>query len=339
MAERSRRRTHRRPFAAQHVAERFVHRHTDNRIRLGRIAAAMQAVEREPTPLQRRLERLARWLASIALVLVGIIFMLGLARGEDARLTFLTAMSLAVAAVPEGLPAVVTVTLALGAQRLLRGHALVRKLLAVETLGSVTVICSDKTGTLTQNRMTATKVVVGAEWFDLSTAHSTPRPPELELALAAGTLCNDAFVQAIPGDEPETVGDPTEVALAVAAARMDLWKTVLEADYPRIAELPFDSVRKRMLTVHRAGARECSLNAWLNRSSYLAFAKGAPETLLDTCSTTLSPHGLQPLSGEARARILEANAALAAEGLRVLAVAFRPLSDPDPRVLMPISRS
>jgi Ca2+-transporting ATPase len=303
---------------------------TGMRTELGRIAAAMQAVEREPTPLQRRLERLARWLASIALVLVGIIFLLGLARGEDARLTFLTAISLAVAAVPEGLPAVVTVTLALGAQRLLRRHALVRKLLAVETLGSVTVICSDKTGTLTQNRMTAMKVVVGAEWFDLSAADRTPRPPELELALAAGTLCNDAFVQAIPAGEPETVGDPTEVALAVAAARMDLWKTVLEADYPRIAELPFDSVRKRMLTVHRAGAREYSLNAWLNRSSYLAFAKGAPDTLLDTCSTTLSPHGLQPLSGEARARILEANAALAAEGLRVLGVAFRPLSDPDP---------
>ena len=141
---------------------------TGMRTELGRIAATMQAVEREPTPLQRRLEHLARWLAAIALGLVGIIFVLGLVRGEDVRLTFLTAISLAVAAVPEGLPAVVTVTLALGAQRMLRRRALVRKLLAVETLGSVSVICSDKTGTLTQNRMTVTQIVVGGERFELA---------------------------------------------------------------------------------------------------------------------------------------------------------------------------
>ncbi len=302
---------------------------TGMRPELGRIAAAMQAVERAPTPLQRRLEHLARWLAGIALVLVGIIFVLGLARGEDARLTFLTAISLAVAAVPEGLPAVVTVTLALGAQRMLRRHALVRKLLAVETLGSVSVICSDKTGTLTQNRMTATEVVVGEQRFKLASA---VRTPGLELALAAGTLCNDAFVQAIPGDGPESVGDPTEVALAIAGARIDLWKAALEADYPRVAELPFDSVRKRMLTVHRVGAQTRIVDTWLpsNGASYVAFGKGAPDTLLETCSTLWSPRGMRPLSGNLRSSILEANAALAAEGLRVLGVAFRPLSEPDP---------
>jgi Ca2+-transporting ATPase len=305
---------------------------TGMRTELGRIAAAMQAVEREPTPLQRRLEHLARWLAGIVLVLVGIILVMGLTRGEDARLTFLTAVSLAVAAVPEGLPAVVTVTLALGAERMLRRHALIRKLLAVETLGSVSVICSDKTGTLTQNRMTATKIVVGDERLDLAcaTAQSMAETPGLELALAAGALCNDAFVQSLDGNELETVGDPTEVALAVAAARVDIWKSSLEADYPRIAELPFDSVRKRMLTVHRAGAREKTLNAWLNGSGYVAFAKGAPDALVERCNTVWSACGFRPLACNAQSSILEANAALAAEGLRVLGVAFRPLSDPDP---------
>ena len=307
---------------------------TGMRTELGRIAATMQAVEREPTPLQRRLEHLARWLAAIALGLVGIIFVLGLVRGEDVRLTFLTAISLAVAAVPEGLPAVVTVTLALGAQRMLRRRALVRKLLAVETLGSVSVICSDKTGTLTQNRMTVTQIVVGGERFDLALVDRTRSAPGLELALMAGALCNDAFVQIASGGEAnlETVGDPTEVALAVAAARLDLWKPVLEAGYPRIAELPFDSIRKRMLTVHRVGAQADSLYGWLplNGASYVAFAKGAPDTLLETCSTMWSPQGVRPLSTNERSNILEANAALAAEGLRVLGVAFRPQGDPDP---------
>jgi P-type Ca2+ transporter type 2C len=295
---------------------------------LGRIAAAMQAVEREPTPLQRRLEHLARWLAAIALVLVGIIFVLGLLRGEDVRLTFLTAISLAVAAVPEGLPAVVTVTLALGAQRMLRRRALVRKLLAVETLGSVSVICSDKTGTLTQNRMTATILIVGGERFEVATWEGTRGAPGLELALTAGALCNDAFIRVVAGDgaHPETVGDPTEVALAIAASRMDLWKSDLEADYPRIAELPFDSVRKRMLTVHRVGAQGLPRLG----ASYVAFAKGAPDTLLETCSTEWSPHGIRPLSEGTRSTIMQRNAELASEGLRVLGVAFRPLSDPDP---------
>jgi Ca2+-transporting ATPase len=299
---------------------------TGMRTELGRIAAAMQAVEREPTPLQHRLEHLARWLAGIALGLVAIIFALGLARGEDVRLTFLTAISLAVAAVPEGLPAVVTVTLALGAQRMLRRRALVRKLVAVETLGSVSVICSDKTGTLTQNRMTVTQVVLGDEWFDMAGASGARSSPALELALMAGALCNDAFVQPVSGDIAhfETVGDPTEVALAVAAARMDLSKPALELDYPRIAELPFDSVRKRMLTVHRVDTTQ-----WPSGSSYVAFAKGAPDTLLDSCATTWSPLGLQLLSDAARSTILDSNAALAAEGLRVLGVAFRTLSGPD----------
>jgi P-type Ca2+ transporter type 2C len=302
---------------------------TGMRTELGRIAAAMQAVEREPTPLQRRLEHLARWLAGIVLVLVAIIFVLGLLRGEDVRVTFLTAISLAVAAVPEGLPAVVTVTLALGAQRMLRRRALVRKLLAVETLGSVTVICSDKTGTLTQNRMTVTQIVVGGEHFDLDSVDAAATSPGLEPTLVAGALCNDAFIQAVAGDgaRPETVGDPTEVALAVAAARNALWKPALEAEYPRIAEMPFDSVRKRMLTVHRVGTEG---RLPLEESSYVAFVKGAPDALLETCTTVWSPSGVRPLADSARATILEANAALATDGLRVLGVAFRPLADPDP---------
>jgi P-type Ca2+ transporter type 2C len=310
---------------------------TGMRTELGRIAAVMQAVEREPTPLQRRLEHLSRQLAVVALVLVGIVFVVGLARGEDARLTFLTAISLAVAAVPEGLPAIVTVTLAVGAQRMLRRRALVRKLLAVETLGSVSVICTDKTGTLTQNRMTVTHLEVGGERLELGARHEqadTRLAPGFELALALGALCNDAFVQPTPCDQarPEPVGDPTEAALVVAAARHACWKPTLDAAYPRVAEVPFDSGRKRMLTVHRVPAERHRLQGHLPSpdAPYMACAKGAPDTLLEVCTATWTPEGIEPLSNARRSAILEANAGLAREGLRVLGVAFRPLGEPDP---------
>ena len=297
---------------------------------LGHIATAMQAVQREPTPLQRRLEQLARRLAVVAIVLVGVVFVLGVSRGEDPRLMFLTAISLAVAAVPEGLPAVVTVTLALGAQRMLRRRALIRKLLAVETLGSVNVICSDKTGTLTQNRMTVTRLDVGGVRLDLPDGDARPEPglaPGCELLLTAAALCNDTYVQPAPDAHglPVTVGDPTEAALILAAARFGLFKPELDRGSPRVAEVPFDALRKRMLTVHLAGP-----GLRLDASPYAAFAKGAPDSLLDVCSEVWTDVGPRPLSGDNRARILNANAALASEGLRVLGVAFCPLAEPDP---------
>ena len=240
---------------------------TGMRTELGRIANLIQNVKAEPTPLQRRLDQLGRRLALIALLIVAVIFGLGLLRGENLRVMLLTAVSLAVAAVPEGLPAIVTIALALGAQRMLRRKALIRNLPAVETLGSVTVICSDKTGTLTQNRMTVTVLDVAGERIDvagqLSFEGGDPSPrlenvkieaqPALVLLLVGGTLCNDA---AIVVDEQavgrlRVIGDPTEEALAVATAHMGLLKKELEQLFPRLAEAPFDSQRKRMTTVHK----------------------------------------------------------------------------------------
>ncbi len=232
---------------------------------LGHIATMIQDVEAEPTPLQRRMAQLGKGLAVAALALVGLIFAIGLLQGTDLTTMFMVAISLAVAAVPEGLPAVVTIALALGAQRMLKRRALIRKLPAVETLGSVTVICSDKTGTLTENRMTVTILDVAGHTVDLveklrksgpllspdDTPLDTPEAP-LSLLLTATALCNDAILE--PDAEPggyRAIGDPTEGALVVAAARMGLWKADLEADLPRVAEAPFTSERKRMTTVHR----------------------------------------------------------------------------------------
>ncbi|MDQ3603920.1 MAG: HAD-IC family P-type ATPase, partial [Actinomycetota bacterium] len=231
---------------------------------LGKIAAMIQATDREQTPLQRRLSQVGKVLALAALAIVGVVFALGLLRGEDLEVMFLTAVSLAVAAVPEGLPAVVTIALALGAHRMFRRRALIRKLPAVETLGSVTVICSDKTGTLTQNRMTVTVLDVAGHTVELgggSFADSKPGPdggtplalgddPTLALLLAGGALCNDALLEDHEEDEFRALGDPTEGALVVAAAREGLKKPEIEVALPRVGEVPFDSGRKRMTTVH-----------------------------------------------------------------------------------------
>ncbi len=223
---------------------------------LGHIAGMLQSVETEQTPLQRRLALLGKQLTVATIGIVAVVFGLGLLGGKDIEKMFLTAISLAVAAVPEGLPAVATVTLAIGARRMLRRHALIRRLPAVETLGSVTVICSDKTGTLTENRMVVRELESAGERIDLAEAVRTGQAksltedrPALTLLLAVSSLCNDAIL----GEDEErkqTVGDPTETALVSAAAEAGLKKSALEKFLPRIAELPFDSDRKRMSTVH-----------------------------------------------------------------------------------------
>src|SRR5512143_1597506 len=294
---------------------------TGMKTQLGKIADMLQSVGIEKTPLQRRLEQLARGLALAALVLVAIVFALGLLRGENWVDMFRVSVAMAVAAVPEGLPAVVTIALALGAQRMLKRNALIRKLPAVETLGSVTVICSDKTGTLTQNRMTVTVVDVAGHSLNLKERLRSFSPtvsrddpvepllrenPAVALTLAGGALCNDAALEAVPGETGtfSTIGDPTEGALVIASARAGLWKAELEKAFPRVAELPFDSDRKRMTTVHRPNPDlvpdllnpyQDSRPDFFEPGHYLVIAKGAVDSLLEVSNRAWTGGTTEPL--------------------------------------------
>ena len=315
---------------------------------LGRIADMIQGVGQEATPLQKRLAQLGRGLAVAALVIVGIVFGLGVLRGEPIRIMFQTAISMAVAAVPEGLPAVVTIALALGAQRMLQRRALIRKLPAVETLGSVTTICSDKTGTLTENRMTVTVVDVAGNRIDFLEEVQNYSPtlpdrrkiepvlveyPAVALLLVGGTLCNDAVIEANESARGGfvSVGDPTEGALVIAGARVGLWKDELEKAMPRVAELPFDSERKRMTTVHRLNQNELPeilktaerVIAAEIQQPYISITKGAVDSLLEVCNRVWVEDGSVPLDEEWRRRIEKANEDMAMKGMRVLGVAYR----------------
>lgn len=288
---------------------------------LGRITDMVRAVEPAPTPLQRRLSELGRWLVAAALLIVGVVFALGLSRGEDLHLLFMTAVSLAVAAVPEGLPAMVTVSLALGARRMLARNALIRRLSAVETLGSVTVICSDKTGTLTQNRMTASVVRTPDAWFDLrESPENLPRC--VAQLLVSGVLANDAALKTT-GDEPDSVvGDPTEGALLTAAARLGWRKELLDDAFKRIGEAPFDSERKRMATLHRVPTDGDFASLFESASGgALVCAKGALGSVLDVCTGACSGGCDVPLDEPLRRKIEREHDELADRGMRVLAVA------------------
>lgn len=318
---------------------------TGMQTQLGRIATLIQDVTREMTPLQRRLDQLGKGLALAGGVVAALILVIGLLSGETLAEMFLTAVSLAVAVVPEGLPAVVTVTLALGAQRMLRRNSLIRKLPAVETLGSVTVICSDKTGTLTENRMTVTVIDVAGHYLKLTEdmGHPAPtldvadadypaflrnQPPSIGLVLAAGALCNDASLKPDPETgRYATLGDPTEGALLVAASKAGLSKAALDAALPRVAELPFDSERKRMTTIHRldaGGHLPEMLSALKGESSaYVALTKGAVDGLLDVATQVWSGDGVEIIDEGWRARIQAANDHMAANGMRVLGLAIR----------------
>ncbi len=317
---------------------------TGMQTQIGRIATMIQTYAEEPTPLQRRLDQLGRTLGWAALVVCGLVFGLGWLRGFDPLEMFIIAVSLAVAAVPEGLPAVVTITLALGMREMVRRNALVRRLASVETLGSTTVICSDKTGTLTQNRMTVTRIWVDGETFQVAPESEGGAPfrrdgrpvdlkayPALTTALWVAVLNNDAVLEPLEGDGEgayRVVGDPTEVALIEAAARAGARRQDLERAYPRIDEIPFDSARKRMTTVHKVLAphpEDPSPFYDLSRREWeVAATKGAPEVLLDLCSHyQRMGDEPAPLTPEVRQRILEANAEMARQALRVLAVAYR----------------
>ncbi|WP_447978020.1 cation-translocating P-type ATPase [Candidatus Nitrospira bockiana] len=297
---------------------------------LGKIAALIQTAAqraRMDTPLQRRLEQLGHTLLWLSLGIVTVVFLLGAFRGVPLGSMFLTAVSLAVAAIPEGLPAVVTITLALGVTRMVHRHALIRRLPAVETLGSTTVICSDKTGTLTKNEMTVTALYQDGEVVEVSGEGYAPvgefssggrrlapdERPGLTALLHAAVLCNGAALRQ-EGEKWSVVGDPTEGALLVAAQKAGVVKTALEREAPLLGEAPFDPERKKMTIVRRTTAGP------------VAFVKGAPDVLLRNCATEMTRDGtVRPLTKGQREAILAANGRFAAQALRVLGVAMRRL--------------
>jgi Ca2+-transporting ATPase len=308
---------------------------------LGKIADLIQDVEQEHTPLQRRLDQLGKSLAWAAMGIIGVVVLLGLLRGENLEVLFLTGISMAVAAVPEGLPAVVTITLALGSQRMLKRNSLIRKLPAVETLGSITVICSDKTGTLTQNRMTVTvldvaghtqtvETLLNSKGISLETTYAPTSLPEentLNFLLRAGALCNDAVLQTDVDGTIRTIGDPTEGALVTVAERAGLDKANLDSRWPRVAEVPFTSERKRMTTIHQLNAP--IEDAYLAPTPYIALTKGAVDSLLDIADYIWTGSETVPLDQSTYDQIEAANARLAQQGQRVLGVGFRLLEKID----------
>jgi Ca2+-transporting ATPase len=323
---------------------------------LGQVARLIQTVQQEATPLQRRLDHLGRWLAIAVLVLVVAISLLGWLRGAPLSVVLLTAISIGVAAVPEGLPAIVTISLTLGARRMVRRNALIRKLPAVETLGSVTVICTDKTGTLTENRVRVVALQLPDEHLDVFGAkvNTEMEPADGPAAtfrqlLAAGALCNDAILKSTPnnGDSPANLGDPTEVALLIAAEQFGITKESLEHSLPRVAELAFSSERKRMTTVHTfandggdAGRNNIFAITGIDRNYPIAVSKGSVEGLLDISAHLWVNGELAPLNGQWRQRLLQANNNLARSGMRVLGFAVRPLERiPDAQDFSPIERN
>ncbi len=325
--------------------------------RIGRIAEMLQEDKTELTPLQEKLKQLGTWLGILSLAVCAAIFVIGILKDTALDLIrtrgfipyfeaslgrvkelFLTAVSLAIAAVPEGLPAVVTVCLALGMQRMVRRHALVRRLPAVETLGCATVICSDKTGTLTQNAMTVTELWIGGTTLAVTGEGYEPRggflidgaavspeeSPDLSLLLHGSLLCNDARLEAADGGGVRMVGDPTEGALVACAGKGGLVKSEAETRFPRVGEAPFDSDRKRMTTVHELSDGASPLAARTG-APFLAFVKGAPDVLLSLCDRMIWNGETVELDDARREEVLSANGAMSGRALRVLAVAMRPL--------------
>jgi len=293
---------------------------TGMKSQFGRIAEMLQTVETGRTPLQRNLDKVGRVLAKTALVIVAVVVAAGLLRDEPLLDMFIFGIALAVAAVPEALPAVVTISLAIGVQRMVKRNALVRRLPAVETLGSTSVICSDKTGTLTRDEMTVRRlrthermVAVSGSGYEpegeLSVGGSAVEPSELETELlTAGALVCDAHLVQEEDGSWELEGDPTEGAIIVAAEKAGLHKGDLDDRLPRVGEIPFTSESKRMTTLHAVG------------DDRVAYAKGAPEVILDSCSRQLTSQGEVSLQDSDRKAILDAVREMAGDALRVLAV-------------------
>lgn len=302
---------------------------TGMKTELGKIANLIDTVENGKTPLQGKLDRLGKMLALFGVGAAALIFGIGVFLGEEMADMFLTAVSVAVAVVPEGLPAVVTITLALGGQRMLKRNALIRKLPAVETLGSVTVICSDKTGTLTQNKMTVTGVELPEQTvpFDPSPEVDEGNADSLDFMLAVSVLCNDATLE--KGSEhtsaEKVIGDPTEVALLIAGARRNMYKEDLYDILPRVDEIPFDSGRKRMSTIHQVRSPLPSSLQFLQQTPYIICTKGSADGLLEISDYVWENGQQKPMDSSRKEKILQANTKLAGNGIRVLGVAFQML--------------
>jgi Ca2+-transporting ATPase len=329
---------------------------TGMRTQLGLIADMLQLVEEEETPLQQRLEQLGKILGYGALAVCAVVFLVSLMRTDfsvNAFVdTFMIAVSLAIAAVPEGLPAVVTISLALGMREMVRRHALIRRLASVETLGSASVICSDKTGTLTQNAMTVTRMWVDGTFSDITGGGYSPdgdfevdgKPvdlaqlPGLSTALWIGVLNNDATLERT-GENGKTgyriIGDPTEGSILVAAAKAGIHKEHLNDAYPRENEVPFDSARKRMITIHNIEAPRAEDSSPIYDESMKQWnaivVKGAPDVVLRLCTDyQMIDDKVSPLDDETRRRILEANDCMTRDALRVLGLAYRLVPDVAP---------
>jgi len=296
---------------------------TGMRTELGKIAEMIQTAREVKTPLEERLEHVGRWLGIISLIVCAVVASLGLLRGYPLLEMLLWGVSLAVAAVPEALPAVVTGALAIGVQRMAKRRAIVRKLPAVETLGCTTIICTDKTGTLTKGEMTVRRIYLGGRLVEVTGVGYEPigdfledgkvlgEDRELVSLMRVAALCCDACIE--EGEKGRRViGDPTEGAIIVAAAKLGLSKETLERDYPRIGEIPFSSERKRMTTIHSTP-----------EGRVLISMKGAPEVVLERCSHIEVGGVVKGLDEELKEEILEVNGEMAASALRVLGVAYK----------------
>ncbi len=304
---------------------------------IGEIASMIQAAPQEATPLQHKLDELGKSLGVVALVLVVLVFLAGVLRGEPTFDMFMTAISLAVAAIPEGLPAIVTIVLALGVQRMSKRQAIIRKLPAVETLGTASVIASDKTGTLTQNEMTVTQVYVNGEFMDVTGQGYEPKgeligrngekklkplaDPHLNVLLHGFSLANDAQFDANSVGYG-IIGDPTEGALVVLGAKTGI-PVGGDDNYPRIGELPFDSRRKLMTTFHERNGGGRLATVEVLEQPVISFTKGAPDILLSLCTHIYAQGRIRPLHEEERQELLDTNASMGQAALRVLALGFR----------------
>lgn len=303
---------------------------TGHETEIGKIASIIQTYENESTPLQRKLNQLGKYLGIVTIIVCIAVFAIGLFQGRDLLEMFMTAISLAVAAIPEGLPAIVTIVLALGMNRMVERNAIVKKLLAVETLGTTTYICSDKTGTLTQNEMTVVKSYTDEKVIDITGIGYEPigdfeidkksiQPTEstnINILLSIGILCNDATIDK-DDDGYKVLGDPTEGALITLAGKANMTKNEMNNKYPRIEELPFDSDRKMMTTFHKNFIPD----------KVVSLTKGAPDILIDKSSSIYINGEIVPFTDQLKDEVLNINSNFSRDALRVLAFAFKQYDD------------